>query len=712
MRIKGRQHLTITRDANGIPKVSGKDDCDLLFGLGYCHAMDRGIQLMLMQTLGRGEACLKLQDSDEMFEVDKFFRQYNFRGNMNLELEKFSCDEIEKLQAYCDGVNQRFSEKRPWELTTLIGFRSFHWEIKDIIMMTRMAGFLTLAQSQGEIELLFVELVQNGIPRQLLEELFPDILDNYDEELIKSIKLPDQVIPPEVKWNNLANPLMASNNWVVNGNRSDSGNVILANDPHLEVNRLPAVWYEIVLEGPDNFAMGATMPGISALLIGRNKDVSWGATYTFMDAMDFWIEDCQKGEYLKDGKRHSFELRKEIIERKKKGKQEVTFYKNKHGVLLGDPFEDGRYLSVLWSGCNGGACSLQQGLALSKISNVKDAMTCLGKLEMSFNWVIGDVNGDIGFQMSGLSPKRNNRYSGFTPIPGWKSEYDWKGYYDHNELPRSYNPENGFIVTANEDLSEFGEVNPHTITMSNYRSDRIKHLLNAKEKISSEDMRTMHMDTYSLQAEKFMPLLLPLLDNSESANVLRHWDLHYSADSIGATIFESIYTAYIHEVFGTFLGPDVMTHLIQETGYIADFYGNFDTILLSDKSFWFKDRSREEILRSAIQIGLSCEHKTWGEANPITFTNILVGDKFPKFVGFDQGPYALKGNRATIHQGQIYRNNNRTTSFAPSYRLIADMGKSYIETCLPGGPSDRRFSKLYTTDLQNWIDGKYKKLKT
>ena len=712
MRIKGKPHISIIRDENGIPKVVGKDLNDLLFGLGYCHAMDRGIQLMLMQTLGKGEACLKLQDTNEMFEIDTFFRRFNFCGNTAAEIEKFTPTEKEQLQAYCDGINQRFAEKKPWELTKLIGFKSFHWEIQDIIMMTRMAGFLTLAQSQGEIELLFIELVQNKIPKKLLGELFPGILGNYDEEVISEITLPSKIIPDSVKWHSSANPLMASNNWVVNGDRSASGCPILANDPHLEVNRLPAVWYEIALESDDNFIMGATMPGISAVLIGRNKNVSWGATYTFMDAMDYWMEDCKGGKYLKDGKHHVFTIREERIERKKNGEQFVTFYENEHGVLLGNPNKDGRYLSVSWSASTGGAQSLKQGLLLTEINNTKDAMNCLGRLEMSFNWVIADTAGNIGYQMSGLLPKRNKNYSGFTPIPGWESDNDWSGFYSFDQLPQLYNPENGYIVTANEDLSEYGSVNPHTITMGNYRSDRIKALLTNKQKISVADMKKMHMDVYSLQAELFLPLFEPHLDDSANSQLLRNWDKKYTADSLGASVFENIYHAYLMEVFGAVFGEEVMTHLLEETGYITDFYGNFDRILLSEHSSWFLDRSRADILNISVQQGLKMELKKWGEHNELSFTNILVGDQLPRFIGFNKGPIGLQGNRATIHQGQIYRNNNRITSFAPSYRLIADLSEKHIETSLPGGPSDRRFSKLYTNDLQNWIEGNYKTLKT
>lgn len=711
MEIQGTS-IHITRDSNGVPKVTSETEEELFFGMGYCHAMDRGIQMMLMKTLGKGEACLRLQDSDEMFIVDRFFRQYNFRGRLSDEIQKFSDEELGKLKAYCNGVNQRFSEKQPWELKVLLGFKEFEWKVEDILMMSRMAGFLTLAQSQAEAEQLFIELVQNGVSRELLEELFPGILGDYDEAILKKINLPHYFIPKEVKWNNLLNPVMASNNWVIGSTRSKSGKPILANDPHLEINRLPAVWYEIILETKNSKAMGATMPGISALLIGRNKSVSWGATYTFMDSIDHWIEKCVDGKYLKDDQWHDFKKREEIIQRKKKGAQTVVFYENKHGVLLGDPNESGYYLSVKWSGEGGGAISIQQGLSLNSVTTVEEGMERLGKLEMSFNWVLADVHGNIGYQMSGLLPKRHPDHLGFTPIPGWKSDYDWQGFHNHRELPRILNPDNNYIITANENLSEFGEVNPHTITMGRYRSDRIRQLIETKETLSAEDMKEMHMDVYSLQAEKFMKLIGPMLPQGQKADQLNSWDYKYDPESVGATIFENIYAALVDEVFGGVMGEQVTEHLRSETGYIADFYDNFDRILLSEHSLWFGDRSRDEIFKKATETGLLKEAKPWGQVNQIVMANILVGGKFPKFFGFDVGPIPLCGNRATIHQGQIYQSNGRTTSFAPSYRIIADMAREYLETALPGGVSDRRFSKLYKSDLDNWICGNYKKLES
>ena len=440
MEIKGKEKIIIERNTEGVPKVIVKNETDLYFGMGYCHAMDRGIQMMLMRILGQGKGSEYIDNSDGMLEIDKFFRQMDWNNNINGEIAKFSTSEMEKLQAYCKGVNLHFSKSKPWELKILLGYKKFDWEIEDIILMSRMAGFLTLAQSQGETERLFIEMVQNGATKEMLNELFPNILDNYDEEIIKKIKLKDKIVPDAVKWNSIINPMMASNNWVISGKKTKSNSPILSNDPHLEINRLPPVWYEISFELGEKAAYAATMPGISSLLIGRNKDLAWGATYTFMDAIDSWVEDCKGGEYLKDEKWHSFRERKEIIKRKNKTDVELTFFENEHGVLEGNPFEDGYYLTTLWSGKFGGARSIKSGLSLWNAIDVKQGMEYLGGLEMSFNWVLADTQGDIGYQMSGLLPKRKEGNSGFIPLIGWDSENDWNGFHTHCDLPKSYNP--------------------------------------------------------------------------------------------------------------------------------------------------------------------------------------------------------------------------------------------------------------------------------
>ena len=133
-------------------------------------------------------------------------------------------------------------------------------------------------------------------------------------------------------------------------------------------------------------------------------------------------------------------------------------------------------------------------------------------------------------------------------------------------------------------------------------------------------------------------------------------------------------------------------------------------MLLAEESPWFGERKREEIYRQTAEKALAVEPKRWREVQQFTMSHILLGGQIPRFLGFDRGPVTAIGNRATIHQGQLYRSAGRMTSFLPSFRIVTDMSKEETFSNLAGGPSDRRFSKWYCSDLENWINGNYKRL--
>ena len=493
--------IIIERITGGIPFIKVTNEPDQYYGIGYCHGIDRGVQLMFMKILGTGTASEHLSGDDEMLEIDKFFRRMNWNNNVADQIDKLSKREGELLQSYCDGVNKAFKKNKPWELKYLLGFNDFQWNKEDSMLIFRMSGYLTFAQSQGEIERLFVQMVQKGVNKEMLNELFPDILGDYDESILKQIKLGEKIVPDAVKWNAGLAPFMASNNWVISGSRTASGDPIFANDPHMEINRLPSIWYEAAVQLNENYTHGATIPGGPSFIIGRSDELAWGITYAFMDASDSWIEKCKDGKYLKDGVWYNFIERREVIKRKKANPIEITYYENEHGVLDGNPYNEGYYLCSKWSGDKLGASSIKSALKLGSAKSVKEGMAHAGDIEMALSWVFADTGGNIGFQMSGLMPRRKKGESGFSPLIGWESEYDWQGYHAHEELPRAYNPDEGYIITANNDLNNLGKVHPITIAMGAYRADRIKQLIEVKKNHKIVDSQTIQYDTYSIQAE-------------------------------------------------------------------------------------------------------------------------------------------------------------------------------------------------------------------
>ena len=723
----------ITRDKNGTPHVEAKTKVEMYWGQGFVHARDRGIQMLMMRILGQGRVCELLNDSDESLGIDKFFRQMNWHNNLQSELDKLNTEDQLSMQSYADGVNAAFAEKTPWEFK-LLGYKPEKWSPLDSIMISRMVGYLTLAQSQAEVERLFVEMVQAGIPREMLEELFPGNLGGADFDLIKKVNLGERIVNPASLWNLAAPRMMASNNWVISGARTKSGQPLLASDPHLEVNRLPNVWSEIVLSSGGRYIMGGTMPGAPGVLTGRTPDLAWGVTYAFVDAVDSWIEDCKDGKYLKEDEWLDFDIRTETIKRKKADDVTVTFYENEHGTLDGDPRRAGLYLATRWSASDSGAVTLAALLQMADVSTVKEGMDTMGKVETGWDFVFADNAGDIGFQMTGKVPKRRASVSGFVPLPGWKAENDWDAYLSVDEMPRILNPKTNFFATANEDLNRYGKESPINMPMGSYRAERINALLAEKDDFTVEDVYAMHADVYSLQAERFMAILRPILsstkeheetrsekqkpENLSELRVLRgfevllDWDLCYDAESQGAYLFEAFYKELYREVFGrNGMGEVALDFLYDETGTFIDFYQNFDRVLLAENSSWFGGMSREEIFEKVVEKTLSTkeyEGKIWGSRQQFTMSHMLFGGTLPKFLGFDRGPITGVGGRSTIHQGQIYRSAGRITTFMPSLRMVTEMGEDVLYSNLMGGPSDNRFSKWYVSGLEDWLNYRYK----
>ncbi|OGP61110.1 MAG: hypothetical protein A2V65_02970 [Deltaproteobacteria bacterium RBG_13_49_15] len=700
----------IWRDRHGICHVEGKSKKEVFELMGYAHGKDRGMQVLLMRILGQGRTSELLDSSDETLEIDKFFRRMNWAGSTSSEAAKFSPEAKEVADAYNRGLNKAFAEKIPWEFK-LLGYNPEPWRTEDSVLISRMIGYLTLSQSQGEMERLLIELVQAGIDEERLHELFPGILGGLDIDLVKKIKLQERIISPASLWNIAAPVMMASNNWAVSGMKTASGMPILANDPHLEVNRLPNVWYEMALKTEERYGMGGTMPGVPAILVGRNNDLAWGATYTFMDSTDSWIEQCKNGRYLREPEKWlKFTEREEIIKRKKKDPVKVVFYENNHGVLEGNPYDDDFYIATAWAPSFSGAATYNTFVKIWDAKTVREGMDILGCIETSWNFVLADTQGNIGYQMSGLMPKRRKGVSGFVPLPGWEGKNDWQGFEKPEDLPRCFNPECGYLVTTNQNLNEFGKVSPINISMGPYRSDRISRRLSEKNEITCEYMYQLQHDLFSTQAESFMKILAPLLPGTGSAKRLKDWNFEYSADSEGAYLFDRFYRELYRAVFGEHgFGRDAVCSLDEHTGIFNDFYINFDRILLSENSLWFGGRKREDLYLRAAENALKEPSRKWGDSRKLILKNILFNGKLPRFFGFDRGPVTIPGSLATPHQGQIFESAGRQTSFAPSFRMVTDLSTDANYTNMAGGPSDRRFSKWYCSDLDNWKKGKYKK---
>lgn len=716
--------LSITRDAAGVPHIEGRDLEGVLWGLGVCHALDRGLQLLMTRIVGQGRASECLAASGQALEIDRFFRRLCCFGGVEAELERLQPRSRARLDAYTAGINAQLQRSTPWELRWL-GHAPEPWLPADTLVLSRVIGYVGLAQTQGDIERLFIEMVQAGVDDARLRALFPNIpelahLGGGDprlpsRELLGRIRLGQRTVPAGVRWLSPVPSMVASNNWAIAPSRSRSGHALLSNDPHLEANRLPNIWYEVVARiasEPGHYVLTATMPGLPAPLLGRTRELAWGATYPYMDAIDSWIEDIRGGRYRRGDELLPFRVRREEIRRKRRPSVFETYYENEHGVLDGNPHTDGYVLSTRWSASRSGARSLEAAFEMWTARGVEAGMAQLGRLETAWNWVLADRAGNIGYQMSGLAPRRRPGVSGFVPLPGWYPENDWQGFLEPGELPHDMNPANGYLITANEDSSRYAGAQCQNATMPDYRAERIRALIEGRTDLTVLDCQRFQYDTYSLQAELFMRRLRPLLPGSEAGRVLAGWDCRYDANSRGATLFERFYAELIQLVIGRYvLGPDVVAHLSNTTALFASYYENVDRILLDPPPELCDGRSAEALYAEAFGQASQGDVTPWSAQAKMTLRHLLLSKRLPLALGFDRGPVSLVGSRATPHQTQFYTVGEHQGCVAPTIRLNTDLGEDVLFTNLLGGPSDRRFSRWYCTGLQGWLAGKFKALR-
>jgi len=706
--------VELRREEHGIPVITAQQKPALYYGLGWVHACDRLINMEINRLVARGRGAEGLNPA--LLKLDIVMRRYDLWGDSVKEARKLQGTEKELIEAYCAGVNARLKDAPPPFEFRLIGHTPAPWTAADVIAALKLIGMIDLTESQGWMEKFIIEMLKQGYPIAMLREIFPYLTDEPDDETlaaIRRVRMPEPMVPETIAWAGLPRT-QCSNNWVVSGAKSRSGKPLFCGDPHLDGSRLPAIWQEVILScGEFRFA-GAGVPGIPGFSMGRTDCLAWSPTYGNMDVVDYFMEDVRGGKYLRGGALRDFHVREETFGVRGGEAITVRFHETEHGVLEEEPSVDGCYLCLAWSGARGcGAESIAGMLEAPFCQSAQEALECFRKLDFAaFNWVVADASDNIGYWMSGRNPIRAKNCSGLLPLPGWDEHYDWQGYYDSAANPHLYNPAEHYIVTANQDMNALGGAPATNLAMAPYRARRIREMLEAREDHSVESMCGMHYDIYSKQAEDFMRVIKPFLPDTENGRILAQWDLRYTSDSAAPYLFERVYGELITSVFGDLhFGREVLDYLVHETILMHDYYYNFDRVLLSGDSAWFRGHGRDELFRAAIARALDTKPRPFGADRKIMMRNIFFSGRLPRLLGFDYGPIELIGGRTTISLSQIFKAGGRTATFSPTYRFITDFSETCIHSAMAGGPSDRRFSGLYTSGIKGWLEGRYNELR-
>lgn len=705
--------VEIERNSHGIPEIRAASYCDASFALGWVHANDRQMQMMLTKILLEGRAAEKISASDDLIAADRYIRSLNLYPDIAEQKKILDRDVRESAESYCAGVNSCIEDAGRCFEFKLLKCLPGPWLIEDTMMLAKAMTYFGSSDVQGNMKKLIVRMAQNGIDGNRLKELFPCLDQEPDVGLLRKVRLADA--PPEGALKRLsAIPgFSGGSSWAVSGRLSESGMPVLCGGPHLDVNRMPSVWHEVIIRVPENTITGFSVPGLPYVITGRNRHFAYSPAYSFMDMTDFRIEECRDGKYRRGTVWRRFDLRREIIKTKKGEEIKADFYENEFGTLEGNPFEDGFYLIRSWSaGRDCGARDLDSFYNIMKAKTVREGMKHCREFDAaSLNFVMADTGGNIGYQMSGRMYDRAVAVSGLLPLPAWDRRYNNRGYVSKNRLPSLYNPKEEFVIAAGQNLNHLGSSKPVNIPASPYRAERIERMIRSRKKSGAEFMKEIQYDLYSVQAERILKIILPLVTETKKGNILKSWDLMYKPDSEGASVFENIYSSMIETFFGEYgIGRETIKRLFTKTDLFKDYYMIFDNVILNKKSCWFKYGTREDLLRIIISEGLKKRIYRYGKTRKVYFRHLLLGDKIPYFSGLNSGPVELPGGRATVFQGQILENAGHKTAYSVSYRIIADMSDEFLLTNTTGGNCDRPFSKWYRNNNMDWLYGIYKKL--
>lgn len=383
---------------------------------------------------------------------------------------------------------------------------------------------------------------------------------------------------------------IGSNSWVVSGDHTITGKPLLANDPHLSAT-LPSVWYQMGLHCKAVSAKcrydvsGYTFSGMPGVVIGHNADIAWGMTNSGVDVTDLYLEKLTGDGYQYGDKVLPFETREETIEvAGGTAKKIVVRTTQDNSPLLSDRSSelvqvgkkatvgqdapdrgDGYGIALRWTALDPGT-SMDAVFAMNRAKDWDGFREAAALFDVpSQNLIYADTEGHIGYQLPGKIPTRG-KGDGSVPAPGWDTRYRWTGYIDQDELPYEYDPERGYIVTANQAVVD--DKYPYTLTRDwgyGTRAQRITSLIESKikggGKISTDDMRQMQMDNSSEIAKLLVPLLLKIdVDDKyirEAQKLLEGWDYTQDADSAAAAYFNSVWRNILKLAFGNKLPKEL-----------------------------------------------------------------------------------------------------------------------------------------------------------
>ncbi len=715
-----------------VPHVFAEHENDVYFVQGYLHAKFRLWQMEL-QTHAAAGRLAEIVGGEKAFQHDREFRRLGMVSAAENSLKEMEKDPVIKAEcdAYTAGVNafiEKLTESSLPIEYKLIGYYPEKWTNLKSVLFTKYISY-DLASYDEDFEM---TNAKNYFSPEDFALIYPIRQDSLDPIIPKGTKYEKPGIVPLPPANvdslyfnskttvnineNKPDKDNGSNNWAVSGVKTKSGAPILCNDPHLGLN-LPSLWYEMQLSTPDFNAYGVTFPGAPGVIIGYNDSCAFGFTNGGRDVRDYYeikFKDDSHKEYWYNSQWVQTKFRIDTIQIK----DTEPFIDSVAYTIWGPVMYDnhfgseknktGKCYAVRWK-AHDPSNELAIFNGLDRAKNYNDYLAAVANMHApGQNCVFACKNGDIALRTQGEWPAKWKGQGDFL-MPGWDSSYAWQGMIPPNETPFQYNPERGFVSSANQKPAD--STYPYYLgrRYSMYRGIIINRLLNSMSNVTPQDMMALQTNNYNVFAEMARPILLKnvnesLLTSSEKKyfDILKSWNLRNDVGSKGATVFDQIWKKFESEVWDDEFeeAPEPIIRPFESTLLEA---------VLRDTAFKFIDKKKTSQKETLSEVVTSAVKKAAIELSKIESAGKLDWEKF-KATHIDHLARVLTPfNRMDLPIGGGRHIINATRdNHGPSWRMVVSLTTpTEAYGVYPGGQSGNPGSKFYDTFVDQWAAGKY-----
>jgi len=750
------ERTEIIRDTYNVPHIVAARDEDVFFGLGYAHAQDRLWQIMLMRRTAQGR--LSELFGPETLQTDKLLRRLDLYSLAQSSVAAQSPDAHRALKAYAEGINARIYEINRDALGRgapemfIFPTDVSPWRPADSLAILKLMSVQLSGHLAKEVLRAKTSLQLNDADR------LSDIMPDAPGQVIADLEQYSAVIPalgslPQTAQSQTGSDLSpfpsaqmagASNVFAAAPFRAAAGGTLLANDPHLGLTA-PSFWYLAHLELTSGGVIGATIPGIPAVISGRSAKLGWGLASSYLDDQDLLMEqlDPKRPEYYRAPEGYKkFRSRETIINIKDHAPVTITLRWSDNGPILPgthygiSKITPPRHVAALsWTALGAADTSFTAGFNLMGAQTASQAVALLEDFHSpSQNIILADTE-QIAMKTIGVMPLRaaSHQTQGRMPSLGWRTENRWKGRIDYAKNPEFINPDAGILGNTNNKVSS-GEFPEHmSFRGDSQRIQRWKRLMQGRKVHTRESFIEAQLDTVSFTARALLPLIgsdlwftsqaAPqgtLAHNRKTAlDLLAEWNGEMNEHMPEPLIFSAWMRALQNRLMRDELGPLADHFARMEPLFIERVFRNIDgAAQWCDVIQSSKIETCDEIARLALddalvwlaeKYGSNMEALRWGEAHQALHRHETLG-RVPLLSYFVNIYQPTSGGDNTLNLGATSGAEPEPffNVHAAGYRGVydfADPDSSVFVTAT--GQSGHFLSRHYDDLGQLWRRGEY-----